>query len=597
MPRTANILKDATSRDFSGGLNVSDSELNLSSKFARVLDNIVVGLDGSLEVRQGTDLFANIGSVSAYPIANIAFFFRYIVSVNTRGEVFATDGTGTTTVIWNAALADAKRSGLMIWTTSNFVTFEQFNGALIIKNGIDKPLTVSTTLTIDYLADLATGTNINVPVGSVSAAFANHLFIVSDSYILNVSERNAGGTWQGDAGAQFVNKFDMRPYVPVGDTEILGLFPFKGFLLVSFREVIVPISLVEDATKTPKLNITIAGDSIINNYGAISPRVGEDVGDKSLVADIVGVASVSLSNFTRILSPDRPSRFVDPLLQHDINALDTATLREGAFSIYDRRLSSYTLFLPNDRLSLQTGVNGYLYRDISSLSVKAWSRLKGWNWHAATRSAEGRIFYSRFNDTKIFVQGDSKTNPLNRDFMGEQETFSDGTLFTDATGLGPVAEWSTSGLPINFTWEIPWTDLKHRGLTKTLRYAVIDTEGTQEFTMRVFIDDLYNEPLTGETFTDLTTFTDGTGFTPYVDLPLTPAITLDYIAKDAGGYGIQPFDASPFGGGNNTAVRKLTLAPTKFTTMKMRFSGSAMGPLKFVALTLLYQMGTIRRLP
>lgn len=597
MPRTANILRDATSRDFSGGLNVADSQLNLSSKFASVLDNIIVGLDGSLEVRQGCSLFVDIASVSNYPISNCHFFFKYVIVVNTRGEIFSVDGTGAVTAIWTQAIATAKRAGLAIWTSSEFVTFTPFNGELIVMNGSNKPLRITTLLDVDYLADLATGANINVPVGTVAAAHANHMWIVSDNYILNVSERNAGGTWQGDAGAVYVNKFDMRPYVPVGDTEILGLFPFKGFLLVSFREVIVPITVTEDATATPKLNITVSGDSIINNFGAISPRVGEDIGDKSLVADIVGVSSVSLSNFTRILSPDRPSRFVDPLLQIDINALDVETLRKGAFSIYDRRLSAYTLFLPNDALALQTGVKGYLYRHVDSLNIEAWSRINGWNWHSATRSAEGRIFFSRNDDTKIFLLGDSKTNPLNRDFMGEQETFSDGTTFTDSTGFGPVVSFDTSGLPIEFAWEIPWSDLKHRGLSKSLRYVVADTEGNQPFTMQLFIDDIYNEALVGETFSDGTLFTDLTGWKPYTDLPLTPALTLEFIAKDAGGYGIQPYSNSPYGGGNNTAVRKLTLTPTKFTTMKMRFTGRAAGPLKFVALTLLYQMGTIRRLP
>jgi hypothetical protein len=72
---------------------------------------------------------------------------------------------------------------------------------------------------------------------------------------------------------------------------------------------------------------------------------------------------------------------------------------------------------------------------------------------------------------------------------------------------------------------------------------------------------------------------------------------MDFVGKDRGGFGVESFGFDPYGGGNNTGVRKLTLAPTKFTTFKLRFEGESTRPLKFVAITLLYQGGSIRRLP
>lgn len=604
MPRTANanaavnIMRDATSRDFSGGLDVADSELNLSSKYARVLDNLIVGLDGTLDVRQGTKLFADLTTAGAeHAITNMEFFFKYIIPVTLRGEVYAVDGTGASTAIWTQSIANGYTPPRLIWPSAENVVFGQFNGELIIMNGVDKPLVVTNALRVDYLADPGSGSNINVPIGGVCATFANHFFIAS-GYMLNVSERNAAGTWLGDLGAQFVNNFDMRPYVRYGDTEILGLYPFKNYLLVAFREMIVPIQIIEDNTATPKLNISVAADSLINNYGAISPRVGQDIGDQTMLCDIAGVSSVNLSNFTRALSPDRPSRFVDPLIQPALAALTLDTLRDDVFSLYDRKQSSYALFIPNGSLTTRTESVGYVYRYVDRLKIEAWSRWTGNNWHSACRSSEGNVFFARHNDAKVFVKGDPKTNPIYADYVGEQETFTDGTIFTDGTGLTPVGDDPTySGLPINFIWELPWADLKHRGITKTLRYVVLDTEGTQEFRMQVFVDDMYSQPNAGEPFSDSTLFTDGTGWLPLSDPLLTPALQLDWIAKDAGGYGLQPFGTSPYGGGNNTRLRTLTLAPTKFTTMKLRFSGSTKGPLRFVAITLLFQSGTIRRMP
>ena len=57
--RRSNLLQDTTIRDFSGGWNVIDNDLNLSSKFAKVLSNMERKEDGSLAVRPGTRLFAD----------------------------------------------------------------------------------------------------------------------------------------------------------------------------------------------------------------------------------------------------------------------------------------------------------------------------------------------------------------------------------------------------------------------------------------------------------------------------------------------------------------------------------------------------------
>lgn len=589
-------LQEVTSRDFRGGLNVADSELNLSSKYARVLSNMLTGIDGSNEVRQGVKLFASIEALSDYYIANMQYFFTYIIVVNQRGEIFAVDGTGAVTRIWDSIIAASRRAGLTIWSTAKHVSFEEFNGKLVIMNGIDKPLELTTSLYVDYLADAATGSNINVPIGKVCAAFSNHFFI-ADGYTLHVSERNAAGTWEGDTGTQFVNSFDMRSYVTTGDTTIIGLWSFKNFLIVAFREVLVPIQIVEDSTATPKLNINVAQDSIIDNYGAISPRVAQDIGDMNLSCDIVGVSSQSLSTFTKILSPDRPSRFVDPMLQPLINRLSQETLFNHVFSVWDRRLSCYTLFIPNDENKYQQYVTGFNYRYIDRLGIESWSTLDGWNWGSVARSSEGNIFYSRSNCFCIFLQGDSKTNPVHADFVGEQEMWDDNTPWDDQTGWTPVADVHDSGVPIKWTWEIPWSDLKHRALSKTLKYLIFDTEGDQQFTAKLFIDDQYKTRDGGEVWDDGTLFTDNTGFNPPVVEPLTPAITLNMIAKDAGGYGTDAYGTAPFGGGNNTALRTTTYAPARFTSMKLRLEGESTGPLKFIAITLLYMLGTIRRMP
>ena len=597
-PKSAkvSILNEATSRKFDGGLNVADSQLNLSSKFAVVLDNLFVGIDGTLQLRQGTKLFADMSTVSAYTNVNMEYFYGNLIVMNTAGEIFAIDGQGTITRIWDSVIAAAKRPGLTTWGETDFAVFTEFGGELVIGNGNDKPLVVTSGLIVDYLADPATGSNINVPIGRLMEKFALHLCI-ADGSTLYVSERNAASTWEGDAGAQFVNTFDMKTYVVKGDTNIIALSVFKGYLLVWFRECVVPVQFVEDATATPKLALSVSSESVILNYGCISSRVVQDIGEATMSTDIVGCSSISLSKFTKILSPNRPSRLIDKILQKNINDVDAETMVNHSFSIYDRRLSAYQLYLPNASGSLQSATPAYIYRTIPDLGLDAWSIWSGWNWQATARSSEGNIFYARRNCYCIFVRGDEQTNPVYGDFVGEQEMFDDDTTFTDQTGFTPVADVFDSGVPVKWTWELPWSDLKHRAFTKTLRYIILDTEGGAEIKCRVFIDDLYTQNDAGEEFSDGTTYDDNTGNYPRAEPLYTPALEMDYVGKDHGGYGTESYGLDLYGGGNNTGLRKLTLTPTKFTTFKLRFEGESMRPLKFVAITLLYQGGSIRRLP
>jgi len=52
-------LRDTTIRDFGGGWNVSDSDLNLSSRYQPVSTNVVRGVDGSFSPRMGTMLYTD----------------------------------------------------------------------------------------------------------------------------------------------------------------------------------------------------------------------------------------------------------------------------------------------------------------------------------------------------------------------------------------------------------------------------------------------------------------------------------------------------------------------------------------------------------
>lgn len=596
MKQLSTKLKSSTARQFDGGLNVVDSELNLSSKYARVQDNMYRGLDGSIQVRQGSKLLADVAAISDWPLINGTYFFGYIISVNVAGEVFATDSSGSTSRVWDSTIANARRFGLRTWSTTAFVSFEQFSGLLIISNGIDKPLQVTTSIVVDYLADPSTGSNLNTPIGAIMRKFNEQLVIASGA-LLNVSDYRTCQAWFGDAGATFAAVFDMSTSVTSGPTDIIGLSSFRNYLLVHFAECTVPVQFTRDTTNNV-LNISDASDfgGVLAEYGAVSSRTVQNLGDESLACDIVGVQSISLQTYTNILSPDRPSRLVDPLIKAALADLDTTTLNNSVFAQWDRLASMYMLYVPDTIRENQRETRGFGFRYIDNLNINAWNTFSGQNWAWSARSSEGLIFFGRANDTAIFVKGDDQKLPLYADFIGDQETFSDGTTFTDQTGFTPVSDVDTSGVPIKFQWDLPWSDMKKRSIQKTIRYLLFDTQGSAQFTIKLFIDNKYiDKSDEGELFTDDTDFTDGTGFIRDSLSPaLTPGLQADFVGGDYGGYGTESY-GDIYGGGRNTSFARMIQFATKFNIFKLRFEGETMRPLSIIGISPIYMDGSIRR--
>lgn len=590
-------LKTSTARKFSGGLNVVDSELNLNSKFARVLDNMNTGLDGSIGMRQGTKLYCDLDEISDGYLINGKYFAGNNIFVNNVGQVFAVDGAGNSVRIWDAATAAARRFGLQTWGFTTYAAFEEFGGELIIGNGQDKPLVISSDLIVDYLQDKSTGANINVPVGKIMCKINRH-FVIAVGSVLHVSDQDTSGTYTGDAGATFAGIFDLRTSVVSGPTDIIGLSPFRQYLLVHFAECTIPVQFTEVTSPTPVLNISNLADfgGALKNYGNIAARTVQDLGEVALACDVVGVQSVQLQSYTQILSPDRPSRLIDPLIKKRLDPLGTEDLFESVFSQYDRLNSVYQLFIPDATRNNQRETRGFGYKLIDDLDLKAWNTYSGWNWSFTTRSTEGIVFFGQANSNNVFIFGNEDKFPLYADFIGDQETFSDGTVFTDGLGLSPISDINTSGVPIRGIWEMPWSDMKSRATQKTSRFITLDTEGTASFTVKMFIDEKYNDEADmGEMFTDNTLFTDDLGFIRYdLEPQLTYALSKGFVGKDYQGFGQAPF-GDIFGGGTRTKAARSVPFPSKFQMFKLRFEVETMSPLKIIGITPNWMQGSIRR--
>lgn len=589
-----NVLKDATIRDFTGGWNVVDNDLNLSSRFAKVLSNFQLGSDGSISVRHGTKLFADVLPYMAR-IVNIEYFQGHIIAVGTNGVVVKVDGAGSVAVIWNDDWASKLPGAPAGWTVTSFASFAVFRGEMVVCNGINKPIILNSSLSVTYLNDLATGSNANTPIGRYVITHNRYLVIagiLGSEGTISISSTDTSGTFLDDPAPNDAVELNLGSRVPTGDGVIKGLGRFRDKLMVAFDNALLPgtLGVFDGADHTPTF------DDAIESHGSISHRVIQNIGEDMLFADSVGVPSVSRALFTGSVRPQRVSALVDPEIRKSIGKLSLiSTLEDRTYSLFDKESATYLLFIPNDdRQDDVTETRVFSWRRDKQLKIDSWSEYNGWNWNAAARSELNRVFYA--SDTLIFLRG-SVADPVTADFVGDQEMWSDDTTWTDQTGWGDnIAAELGSGIPIKFIWELPWSDNNQRFLTKTSRFINLDSEGSDsKFTISMFIDNIYDDrnDLGEDWEEDELKFDDLLGWRREPGL-LNPTLSMEFVAGKSAGFGFDEF-GEDFGGGRPTQREDLYAWTTKYKINKIRVEGETVDPLKIISVTLGYQQGSLRR--
>lgn len=585
----SNLMLDATIRDFSGGWNVIDNDLNLSTKFSVELKNMTRNKDGSNGVRQGTKLFADVDEVLD-KIINLEYFSGNLIVVGANGKVVRVDAAGNVYEIWSDDWAANLSGSPLGWSATSFVSFAIFNGALIICNGINKPLIVDTGLNCQYLIDPATGSNAFTPICKYVTAHARYLVMAGDPDFpstIFISSTDTSGVWVGDDAPNDAVNINLGSRVPIGDDTIKGIGSFRTSLLVFFDEVVLPgtLGVFNEADHTPTFTDSMEG------HGSLGHRVIQTIGEDVLFADQNGVSSVSRALFTGATRPERFSQLVDPEIQADINALTAvSTLEDRTFSVYDSQSNDYMFFIPNHDLpSDTTETHGFVFKKNTTLSIEAWYEFRNWNWTAGCRSSLKRIFFTR--GTEVFLYGNEQ-DAVYKDYEGSEEMWDDDTPWSDNTGWSPVASAADSGVPIPFAWELPWADAGQRFLTKQSRYINFDTIGDQQFTCAMFTDNIYNDTnFAGESWDDDFLFDDDLGWEAE---QLEPNLSMTFNGGDSPGYGNDEY-GNLYGGGRPTRLEKLYAWTARYKLSKLRFTGDATKALKYVSITMGYLQGSPRR--
>lgn len=453
-------LKTTTLRGFSGGLNVLDDDMDLSHKYAVQSTNIFSNNDGTMAVRYDVSLFKDITTVDAAfgGAVNITYFNASLVVVGTSGRVARILANGTTTIIWNATLAALLPGAPAGWSTTAFASFAQFNGKLVICNGIDKPIIIDQTFHTDYLQDIPTASNINVPICRYVVSCQRFLVMAGDPLYPNrvhISARDASGTWFGDPAPNDGTHLDIGSIVESANI-IRGLVPFRDKLLVLFAEGIVIGTLgiynAAGTAHTPDFN------DGIKDYGCVAHRSALTVGDDGLLASLTGISSIKRTILSNLLKPENASGLIDPLYTSAIKSYSLDNLADKIFSVYDRRIGHYLAFIPHiggsGGVANSKTVFAYNYRP--QLRQDAWSIFGDttWNYTCGCASLEGTLFFGNGNGV-IYVYG-SRDNVI--------------------TGN------------VSWTWETPWLDFGDRAKSKEMRYISFDTRGYGNFTVSMYVD-------------------------------------------------------------------------------------------------------------
>lgn len=584
-------LKAEVLTGFTAGMNVVADDSALSPDTARLLVNMHHSRDGRLRVRQGNELAVDLSAVFDDIIAT-EMFEGYIIAVNSDGRIAAATEEGEYVIIWSEAIANALSGSPSGWGSCSFISTTQFKSTIILCNGVDKPINIDSSLFVSYVADPATGSNVNVPRASFVIASQNYCLYGGDPFdptILYITSKGTSNVFQGDSGSDGTN-IDMSVYVRLGSSFIRGLSPFRSNVLIGFDNqfVICTLGIYVSTDHKPSFS------DVIENYGLLNQACMVASGDDVIFADITGINTVTRSVFSGLIQPAQVSQNISPVVVDHLATLSDDILATWPFMLYDGRNSEFVLFAPNKPRNEEVyETTGYVLTAHTENKEKSWSIYKGMMWSCGCATKLQRLYFAR--EGYIFRMG-SDAQPILRDHEGWEEMFDDDTTFDDGRGFmttNPVADYK-HGVAIEFDYISVWYTMGSRRNSKTIKYASLETDGEARFTLEHFIDGiLIDKQSPGEEWTDDTLFSDGTGWASIIP-QYDPVLSMEFVGGDAYGYGGSAFGVA-YGDGRITSDERLFAWTTKGMRHKTRLHGYAINGLGIGSASYLYRVGSIRR--
>src|SRR5262245_30679292 len=205
----------------------------MDPRFLTNAKNVVRTPSGAGTVRYGSKWYVDVAGTGTGTILDMTYFNGRLICVMTTGQIVSVDHpTPTKTLIWSVAIANALPGNPAGWSTSlTQVSFVPFRDKLIIHNGTDKPIIISPTFVVTYLQDLASGSNINTPIGKYGCTVSNYHVVAgvsASSTQIYVSHTGTAGTFPGDAAPNDAISIDVGAYAPEGAISIRGVAGFRS---------------------------------------------------------------------------------------------------------------------------------------------------------------------------------------------------------------------------------------------------------------------------------------------------------------------------------------------------------------------------------
>lgn len=597
MPRVRRAqLHEITLQGWSGGLNAVHDDLSMGPKFLVTADNVRRNPSGAHSVRFGDKWVADLtGTIAGTSLVDMTYFNTRLIAVSDDGEIGTITDAGSKAAIWNETIANALTGTPSGWSTGlDTIQFAPFRATVNVHNGVDKPISIDTDFNVTYLQDLATGSNVNVPIGKFACSVGNYHCIAGvagEPTTVYISSSGTAGVFPGDPAPNDSIAIDVGAYVSEGSDEIRGLAGFKTYLLIFFQTQVLPVQLGgydDSGNHTPQFPDSMP------KFGLLGHRCIATLSNDIQFADVFGLGSAKRNLFSGLLDSKHASEYIEPKYRKAVDALTDAQRAKNCFAVYDPLSYSTIVFLPDD--------TAFVYTNNEKLRYSSWTHYMSVDFQCACASLLGRIYGAR--DMRVYQLGNSvyaSENYTADKLLDRDGTWANGTAYTAGdlvfdsdtgevytcsvshTSLlgGTFAEDRTQrtgnwvlydGVAIAFDMEMPWLTGKAQMKVKHLRFTNIGSLGNAEFTLALYVDGLYKD-INGTVIAD-------------------PALSMKFIGNQAGGFGV---DEGPFGGGRKSHDPRLYRTPCRFKSIKPRLTGSVKKPLTFTNMTFLYAQGLYKR--
>jgi hypothetical protein len=464
-----NKLENLTLRGFGGGWNAVETDLQMDSTYLVKVRNFRRTPGGTQKIRYGSRYFVDLSDIVSGHIVDMDYFSESLICVISTGEIVAVQGIeGSKVIIWSSAIA-AELFGAPAGWSNNIasVDFVPFKQELIIHNGIDKPITISRDLNVTYLQDLATGSNVNVPIGRYGCVVSNyhcvagirptdadlwansHVYAVDDLVtnpqtlglfvclvahtspstgtlgddidanpthwapsslgsptLVYISAVGTAGTFPGDPAPNDSVTIDVGAFAPQGATSIRGIAGFRANLLIHFQDQTVIVKL--GTYNAAGVHEPFFPDTM-PTFGLLGHRCIVPVENDLLFAGLQGMASArrNLLSVSGTLESQSLSERIEPSYRSTIGNLSDTQQLNDCFMVYDKLSHDMLLFTPSGQV--------FVYSFSTKLRYSAWSEFSGLHVQCGCTSFLGRLFYA--DGLKVFQHG-------NKVFEGE-EFFAD----------------------------------------------------------------------------------------------------------------------------------------------------------------------------